>query len=199
MSSGLPNKDIIDATQDAVLNAASSMVEVLGNTAQEFGAEPLYLEAEFWVGAAFVAVILALARPVGKALIATLKRRSEIIEQNLKDAVALKEDAQKLLAEYERKFRSAEKEANDILLKSEREIENVKREYLAKLEAEMATREKDTRARVKAAEDDAAQEIANKTAELTLKTVKKILHDSMDEKVKSQMIDASIANLNKFV
>ena len=164
MSSGLPNKDIIDATQDAVLNAASSMVEVLENTAQEFGAEPFYLEAEFWVGAAFVAVILALARPVGKALIATLKRRSEIIEQNLKDAVALKEDAQKLLAEYERKFRSAEKEASDILLKSEREIEIVKREYLAKLEAEMATREKDTRARLKAAEDDAAQEIANKTA-----------------------------------
>lgn len=198
MTESLPNTDIINATQDAVINAASSMVEALENTVQSFGPEPFYLEAEFWVGAAFVLVVLGLARPVGKALVAGLKRRSEIIAQSLQDAVALKEDAQRLLAEYERKFRSAEKEANDILLKSEREIENIKRESLAKLDDEMKVKERETQARVKAAENDAAREIAENTADLTLKIVRKILQDSMDEKVKSQLIDSSINNLKNF-
>ena len=197
MTENLPSTDIINATQDAVINAASSVVEAIENTAHGFGPEPFYLEAEFWVGAAFVMVVLGLARPIGKALIAALKHRQEIIAKSLKDAVCLKEDAQRLLAEYARKFRSAEKEANDILLKSEREIENLKKESLAKLDAEMKIKENETKARLKAAENDAAREIAENTADLTVKIVKKILHDSMTEKVKSQMIDASINNLKK--
>lgn len=195
MTNALPNKEIIDATQDAVLNVASSVAQVLENTASEFEAEPFYLEAEFWVGAAFVLVVLALAKPIGKALYGALKQRSENIAQSLQDAASLKEDAQKLLAEYERKFRGVEKEANDILLKSEREIENLKKEAIARLEAEMKTKEKETQTRLKAAENDAAQEIANKTADVTLNAVKRILHDSLDDKAQDQLINSSINNL----
>lgn len=195
-----PNKEIIDATQDAVLNAASSVATVLENTAQELGghgAEPFYLHAEFWVGMAFVVVVIGLAKPVGSVLLKLLRGRGESIANRIKEAVALKEEAQRLLAEYERKFRGAEKEAADILARSEREIEMIKKEALAKLETEMNAKEKEATARLKAAEDGAAKEIANKTAELTLAAVRKILADSLDDKALDKLIEASINDLKK--
>lgn len=200
MHEAMPNKEIIDATQDAVLNAASSVANALESTAQELGvhgAEPFYMHAEFWVGAAFVLVVVALAKPVGSVLMKLLHSRGEAIADRIKEAVALKEDAQKLLAEYERKFRSAEKEAADILARSEREVEMIKKEALAKLEAEMAIKEKEAKMRLQAAEDAAMRDIAGKTADLTLATVKKILADSLDDEALDKLIDASIDDLKK--
>lgn len=200
MHEAMPNKEIIDATQDAVLNAASSVANALESTAQELGvhgAEPFYMHAEFWVGAAFVLVVVALAKPVGSVLMKLLRSRGEAIADRIKEAVTLKEDAQKLLAEYERKFRSAEKEAADILARSEREVEMMKKEALAKLEAEMAIKEKEAKMRLQAAEDAAMRDIAGKTADLTLATVKKILADSLDDEALDKLIDASIDDLKK--
>lgn len=198
MPQSMPNKEIIDATQDAVLSAASSVVDVLENTAQELsthGAEPFYLHAEFWVGAAFVIAVLGLIKPAGSALLKLLRQRGEDIAERIQEAVTLKEDAQKLLAEYERKFRGAEKEAADILARSEREIEIVKKEALARLDAEMLAKETEAKARLKAAETKAAAEIAGKTTDMTLGAVRKILAESLDDNALDKLIDASIERL----
>ena len=200
MTDVLSNKGIIDATQDAVLNAASSVASVLENTAAEMGAhhnEPFYLSAEFWVAMAFVLAVGSLIRPVSKMLVKMLRKRSQKIEQRIAEVNKLKEEAQKLLADYERKFRGAKKEAASILAKSEREIEMIKKDTLARLEAEMALKEKEAKDRLKAAEDNAAKEIADKTADMTLAIVRKILADSLDDKALSLLIDASIDDLQK--
>ena len=54
MEQNLPNREIIDATQDAVLNAAGSVANVLENTAHEISGhgEAFYLSPEF--GSAFL-------------------------------------------------------------------------------------------------------------------------------------------------
>ena len=139
MSDIMSNKEIIDATQDAVLTAASNVANVLENTAHELTGhdEIFYLSAEFWVAVAFVAAVSALVKPVGKALIKGLKKRSANIAKRISDAVKLKEEAQKMLAEYEQKYRGAKKEAAAILSRSEREIELIKKETLTKLDAEI--------------------------------------------------------------
>lgn len=198
MSETMPNNDILDAAQDVVLGAASSVADALENTAQELSehaAEPFYLEAEFWVGAAFVLVICMLARPVGKAVLGLLRQRGENIAKRISDAVSLKEDAQKMLAEYERKFRGAEKEAAEMLARSEREVEALKKDTLAKLEADMAKREKEVKAHLELAGEEAARDIAVQTADLTIATVKKVLADKLDEKMQDKMINEAIAQL----
>ena len=198
MSRVIPDKGMIDATQDAVLSAASDVVQVLENTAQGLdGVEPFYLHAEFWVGAAFVLTIVGLAKPVGRVLLKMLRGRGQAIADRIREASDLKEDAQKLLAEYERKFRGAEKEAADILARAERETDIIKRDTLSRLEAEMAIREKEAKARLKAAEVDAMREVTMQTAELTIAAVRKILVESLDEKAQNQLIDASIEYLKK--
>jgi F-type H+-transporting ATPase subunit b len=202
MNETIPNKEIIDATQNAVLNAVSNVAAAVDNTVQELSShsqEPFYLEAEFWVGAAFVLVVLLLMRPVGKALLGMLHGRADAIRNRIDEAVTLKEEAQKLLADYERKFRGVEKEVSTILTKSEREIESVKKENLANLEHEMAQKEQEAKARLKVAEDAALREIAAKTSDLTMQAVRQVLDDSLDERALSQLIDKSIANLEEAV
>jgi len=200
MTETMPNQEILDATQDAVLNAATSVANALETTAQELGvhgAEPFYMEAEFWVGMAFVLVVIGLFKPVGSVLVKLLRGRGEAIAARINEAVSLKEEAQKLLADYERKFRGVEKEASDILTKSEREIECIKKETLAKLENEISLKERDAKLRLKAMEENATQEISDKTADLTISIVKKVLDESLDSKAASKLIDKSIDSLKK--
>lgn len=199
MTNSMPNKEIIDATQDAVLNAATNVVNVIETTANELGGhnEPIYLTAEFWVAMAFVLAVVALARPVGKMFAKMLRTRAKNISKKISEAVELKEEAQKLLAEYERKYRGAKKEAAEIVARSEREIEMIKRDALSKLEADMAIKERDATARLKNAESEATKDIVEKTTDITLSAVKKILNDSLDDKALSQLIDVSIENLKK--
>ncbi|MBE6454281.1 MAG: hypothetical protein E7017_05305 [Alphaproteobacteria bacterium] len=199
MTNSMPNKEIIDATQDAVLNAATNVVNAIETTANELSGhnEPIYLTAEFWVAMAFVLAVVALVRPVGRMFAKMLRTRAKNISKKISEAVELKEEAQKLLAEYERKYRGAKKEAAEIVARSEREIEMIKRDALAKLEADMAIKERDATARLKNAESEATKEIVEKTTDVTLSAVKKILNDSLDDKALSQLIDVSIENLKK--
>lgn len=196
MTNSVQNSEIIDATQDAVLN----IVNVLENTAQELSShhsEPFYLSAEFWVAMSFVLTVVLLFRPVGKMVIKAMRQRKKAISKRIADAVALKEEAQKMLAEYERKFRGANKEAKNILLRSEKEIEIMKKEALAKLDADMAIKEADVKMRLKTAEEEASKEIASKTTEITMAVVKTILDNSLDNKALDQLIDLSIEELEK--
>lgn len=196
MTSAVQNSEIIDATQDAVLK----VVGVLEETAQELSAhhhEPFYLSAEFWVAMSFVLTIVVLFIPVRKMMAKGIKNRTKAISKRIGDAVLLKEEAQKMLAEYERKFRGAEKEAKDILMRSEKEIEVMKRDALARLDADLATREAEAKMRLKTAEEKASKEIASKTAEITMSVVKTILDESLDDKALDKLIDLSIDELEK--
>lgn len=191
----VPNREIIDATQDAVLNAAGSVANVIENTAHEISGhgEVFYQSAEFWVAVSFVLVVVALGRPVGKIIYSLLKKRGENIADRIREAAKLKEDAQKLLAQYEKKYRQAEQEAQEILSRSEKEINFIKKENMAKLESDMALKEKEAKQRIASAQDEAMQEITKLTAELTIKAVKDALSRNLDDKAQDRLIDESIA------
>lgn len=73
-----PGKEIIDATQNAVIEAAENVANIIDNTAAELDGhhEVFYQSAEFWVAMAFVLVVAALARPIGRTVVALLKNAS---------------------------------------------------------------------------------------------------------------------------
>lgn len=195
----LPNQEIIDATQNAVLNAAGNVADVIENTAHEISGhgEVFYQSAEFWVAVSFVLAVVALARPVGKMVCALLRKRAVRIADRITEAATLKEDAQKLLSQYEKKYRQAEQEAQEILNRSEREINLMKRESLAKLENDMAVKEQEAKTRIAAAQEEALHEITVMAAELTIKTVREVLKNTLDEAAQNKLIDESIELIKK--
>lgn len=194
-----PGKEIIDATQNAVIEAAENVANIIDNTAAELDGhhEVFYQSAEFWVAMAFVLVVAALARPIGRTVVALLKKRIARIIARIREAFALQEDAQKLLADYEKKFLNAESEAAAILKKAEKEVDYFKTESLSKLEQDMRQKEKDAEDRLTSAKEKASQEIASLTSELTIKAVKKAVAKHLDKAAQSKLIDNSIALLSK--
>lgn len=184
--------EIIDATQNAVMEAADSVADIIKNTAHEIDGEAYYEHPTFWVAVSFVLVIVVLAKPVGKLLKAMLEKRIEGILNRITEAANLKDDAQKLLVEYERKFVNAEIEAGNILKKSQKEIELLKKESLEKLKNDMAAKEKEAEGRLLAAQSEAQNEIAALTSELTIKAVKAAITEKLNDKAQDELIDRSI-------
>ena len=70
-------KEIIDAAQNAVMQAADDVSGIIENTAEQLHGheEIFYQSAEFWVGVAFVLVVLLLAGPVGRLVRSMLNKR----------------------------------------------------------------------------------------------------------------------------
>lgn len=187
-------KEIIDAAQNAVMQAADDVSGIIENTAEQLHGheEIFYQSAEFWVGVAFVLVVLLLAGPIGRLVRSMLNKRIDNITKRIHDAAELRDEAQKLLADYEKKFLNADKEAQAILNKSQKEIEYFKKENLAKLEEEMKIKEKEAEDRITASKEKAAREISDLTSELTIKTVKAAIVKNLDAKTQNKLIDDSI-------
>lgn len=193
MPNEMSNHEIIDVTQSAVLNVADKVVGAIENTAESMGhGEVFYLSPEFWVGFSFILVLLGLARPVGKIVYKMLRKRSADIAARIDETTQLKEDAQKLLAEYENKYRHAEQEAQEILARSEREINLLKKEKLTQLEQEMSSKEREALERINATQDKAVQEVLYLAVSKAINNVKSVLSKKLTDKDKDRMIDESI-------
>lgn len=192
-------KEIIDAAQNAVMQAADDVSGIIENTAEQLHGheEIFYQSAEFWVGVAFVLVVLLLAGPVGRLVRSMQNKRIDNITKRIHDAAELRDEAQKLLADYEKKFLNTDKEAQVILNKSQKEIEYLKKENLAKLEEEMKIKEKEAEDRITASKEKAAREISDLTSELTIKTVKAAIVKNLDAKTQNKLIDDSISLITR--
>src|SRR5260370_17401270 len=95
----------------------------------------MFFEPEFWVAVAFV-ILMGLFTYLGvhRTVLQTLDRRSERIRAELDDARRLKEEAAKLLAEYEGRRALAEREPEDIIANARAEAERIAAEAKVKME-----------------------------------------------------------------
>ena len=189
--------NLIEATQNAVLNAADSVANAIETSTHDIGShhEVFYQSAEFWVAMSFVLVVLLLSFPIARIAKLMLYKRARKIGKRIEDASILKEDAQKLLAEYERKYRKAKQEAQEIITRAEKEINFLKKESLNKMEATMASKEKEVKERIKSSQANALKEISQITTAKTIKTVKQLLLQKIDASTQDKLIDASIKNI----
>lgn len=191
------SQEIMDVTQEAITVVNENIAEVVEHAvgAHHYGA--FYENPEFWVGAAFVLVVICLFKPISKLLNVMLNKRIDMIANRITEARQLNEDAQKMLAEYEKKFLNAEKEAKAILRKSEKEIEFLKDERLKKMEAELLVKQKEAEQRINTAQESAMKEITEKTSDLTINAIKEVLMQKLDKSMQSKLIDESIEAIAK--
>lgn len=190
-------KEIIDATQSAVINAAANVGEIIENTKHVASGHegPFYLAPEFWVGMAFLVVIFLLFKPIISVAGDLIQKRIEKIRTRIDESSALLNDAQRLLADYERKYHNAKKEAKIILDKSQKNIAYIKSESLRKLEQDMQSKEKDAHDRINSSKENLDQELTDLTTLYTMQTVRQAIMDNLSTKTQDKLIDNSIAAL----
>src|SRR5258705_7888301 len=103
----------------------------------------MFAEPEFWVAVAFV-ILMGVFAYVGvhRTVLKALDHRSERIKAELDDARRLKDEAARLLAEYQARRVGAEREAQDIIAGARVEAERIAAEAKTKMEDFVARRTK---------------------------------------------------------
>lgn len=176
-----------------VIDTAAQTANILN----EHHYNTFYENPEFWVGLAFIFVVIALSRPISKVVKGMINNKIEGIKTRLSTSEQLMEDAQKLLSDYEKKLRNAKKEAASIAEKSKKQIEYIKTANLSKLEQEMRNKEKEAEERINAAKENADKEFTELASALSIKIVKQTLQDNLTPELQSKLIDNSIQTIGK--
>ncbi len=147
-------------------------------------------DAAFWALIAliiFFAILVYLKVP--SQVTSALDNRADTIRKELDEARRLREEAQALLAEYQRKGREAESEAEEIIDQAQREAEALTEEAGRRLEEYVATRTRQAEQKIAQAEAQALQEVRALSADVAIAAAEKILA----AKVKGATADGLIA------
>lgn len=152
--------------------------------------------ADFWVMitfAIFMAVVFYLRVPslIGKAL----DKRAGEIRNELDEARRLREEAQNLLADYQRKAREAEEEAKGIVEQAKHEALALAAETKKSLAENLARRTKLAEEKIARAEAQALSEVRASAVEAAVSAAQTILKDKVSGSVAKGLIDTSIRDL----
>jgi F-type H+-transporting ATPase subunit b len=147
-------------------------------------------DATFWALVALVIFLgLMIYLKVPGMVTSTLDKRAVTIRSELDEARKLREEAQALLAEYQRKGREAETEAEEIVDQARREAEAIAGEATRRLEEYVASRTRMAEQKIAQAEAQAIQEVKSLSADVAIAAAEKIL----GAKVKGATADTLIA------
>jgi F-type H+-transporting ATPase subunit b len=150
----------------------------------------------FWVAVAFLVFATLAARPVSGAITGALDARSARIRTELEEAQALREEAQKTVAEFKRKQRDALKEAEQILDHAKVEAKRLRERAGRDLEAALERREQAALDKIAQAEAQALQEVRDQAIEVALVATARLISENLGPERSGAMIDRAIRDLS---
>jgi F-type H+-transporting ATPase subunit b len=156
----------------------------------------LLLEAETWVAIAFLIFVgILIYVGVPGLLTGALDNRAKRVQAELDEARRLKDEASKLLAEYQAKQRQAETEAAAIIESAKAEAERIAAEAKAKVEDFVARRTKMAETKIAQAEVQAVADVRAAAAEAAVAAAEKILTAEVKGKVAEDLIARGISDV----
>jgi F-type H+-transporting ATPase subunit b len=157
---------------------------------------PFELDAEFWVAVAFLIFLGVLARlGVHRKILDALDGRSARISAEIEEARRVRDEAQALLAEYQRKRKEADREADAIVVAAKAEAERVAAEAKTKVEEFVARRTKMAETKIAQAEAQAVADVRAAAAEAAVAAAEKILTETTKGKVGEDLVAQGIRDL----
>jgi len=155
-----------------------------------------FLEDEaFWLLISFL-VFSGILLKYGKGkILSILDKRIQTIRDQIKTAETLRTEAQELLAQYQRKQRDSEKEAERFLTQAEKQADEMRKKAETDLDESIARREALLQERLTRMTLDAKEEIRQYAARLALEATQKIILEKLDKTANENLITRSIQEL----
>jgi F-type H+-transporting ATPase subunit b len=158
-------------------------------------------EPEFWVAVSFFLFVGGmLYLGVHKKLAAVLDARAAAIAKDLEEAIRLREEAAKVLADYRRKQGDVAKETKDIIDLASREAEILAAETRRTMREQFDRRMKLAENKIARAEAEALREVRAAAAEAAVTAARTVIAAKLTpegaDKLVSQGIDALKGKLN---
>lgn len=141
------------------------------------------MDATFW---AFVALVIFLAGvvylKVPGMLGKSLDDRANRIRAELEEARRLREEAQQLLAEYQRKRKEAEQEAGELLSAAKKEAAQLVEEARQKTEEYVTRRAALAEQKIGQAEREAVNEVRSRAVDIAVEAARGLIAAEVDAK-----------------
>jgi len=151
---------------------------------------------EFWVAVSFFGFIaMIIYFKVPGQLTKALDKRADDIRLELDEARRLREEAQAMLADYERKQRDADKEVESIIQLAKQEAETLAAETRENLKDSLERRAKLAVDKIARAEEQALGEVRATAATLAIAAAQQIIAKKMTPAASKKLVDQSIKDL----
>lgn len=156
----------------------------------------IFEDTAIYVLVAFLIVIGIFAKAgLHKTMLSGLDKRALKIADEINEARKMREEAQELLASYQRRQREAEEEAAGIIEQARKDAARMAADARAKIEEQTERRIKAAEDKIARAEAQAISEVRGQTADLAIEAARHIIRERMDAGAQGAFIDKAIAGL----
>lgn len=138
----------------------------------------------------FIGVLIYMNVP--KLLMAQLDKRAEGIRADLAEARELREEAQTLLASYERKHKEVQDQADRIVASAREDARAQADKARVDMERAVERRLKAARDQIESAEEKALRDVRDRAVQVAIGAARDVLARQMDGERADRMIDQSI-------
>jgi F-type H+-transporting ATPase subunit b len=153
-------------------------------------------EPEFWVAVSFFIFLGgAIYLGVHKKVASALDARAAAIAKELDEARHLREEAEKVLADYRRKQGDAAKEAEDIINLAKKEAEEMAAETRAAMAEQFARRMKLAEDKIARAEAEALREVRTAAAEAAVAAAQAVITAKLTPELADSLVTQGISAL----
>jgi F-type H+-transporting ATPase subunit b len=187
---------LINQAQAAAETAAQATAEAghaLANEAVHH--VPFYQDTTFFVAIAFVLFFVLFGKKLFAAMASSLDDRAEKIKDQIEEATRLREEAQELLASYEKKQHEALKEAANIVKAAKDEAERLSVEAAEQLDASLKRAERLAKDRIAQAEVQAIAEVRTLAINIAMEATQRVLEQDVSATKADALIDTAIKNM----
>ena len=158
------------------------------------------IDATFWVAVSFVIFVgLLFYLKVPQKIDNAMKESIKKIKESLENAERLKDEAKSILSEYESKVSGSKREINNLINDAKKEAEKnvIKANEDFHIIAE--NRKKSAEEKIKQMKMQAIKDVKNSSLDIAIRSVEKIIKNSIDKKKLDKIYISSIEETKKIL
>jgi F-type H+-transporting ATPase subunit b len=146
---------------------------------------------------ALIILIVIIWKPLSRLVLGALDGHAAKVRGELEEAKRLREEAQHLLAEQQRKVAAGKDQAQAIVQQARAEAERQTRRHQVELEATLQRRTEQAMDRIAREEQRALQEVRTRAATLAIRTTERLLAEQLDGQRAQALLDDAIGEVGR--
>lgn len=158
---------------------------------------PFYADPKFWVAMGFLATVVLIGRKAYNGIVAGLDQRSANIRETLAEAERLRDEAQAMLTEYQRKQREALRDGEAMVAQARDEAEQLKAKAAKDIDQALARMEQQAKDRIAHLEAETARQVRDQAVTLAMAATQKAIAASLTDEQASALVDEAIADVRR--
>lgn len=150
----------------------------------------------FWTIISFTILFIALDRWILPRIAAILKKRTELIEEEINEAHRNREEAEQIKSKYTAQLSEIDQEAKKMFDESEKRIVEKRNQLMGEWKDEMERKKRQFLEDAELTRQQAIRDIRKQSADLVVSATKQLIHHKMNKSDAQHALDESINELD---